>query len=207
MFVNTIHRESQELVEAAHPLGVTLGQVVIDGDHVDAFARKCVEIDGQCCHEGFTFTRGHLGDLAGMQHHATDELHIVMAHVPGNHVAACGPGVAVIALVTLNLYAVVRGRQVAVHIGSRHLQNLVLLEPTRCLLHHGESLRQDLLQNILGGLIDLVLQLFNLFVEFLFLFNGEVVVGVKIFTNLRQTILFHCRGFADGLTELDGLVP
>ena len=33
-------RHAQELVEPAHPLGVALGQVIVDGDDVDALARR-----------------------------------------------------------------------------------------------------------------------------------------------------------------------
>ena len=130
-----------------------------------------------------------------------------MAHIPGNHIAACRPGVAVAGHVAVNFDAVVRGRQVAVHIGGCHLQHLVLLEPARRLLHHGKGLRQDVVQHILGGLIDLVLQLLHLFVKFLLLLDGQVVVGVKIIANFFQTILLRGSCLADGFAKFDGLMP
>ena len=34
------HRQAQEAVDLAHPLAVALGQVVVDGDDVDALARS-----------------------------------------------------------------------------------------------------------------------------------------------------------------------
>ncbi len=45
-----------------------------------AFARQCIEVNGQGGREGFALTRAHFGDLALMQSHGPHELHIEMAH-------------------------------------------------------------------------------------------------------------------------------
>ena len=74
------HLQTQEAVDLAHPLGVTLGQVVVDGDDVDALARQGVEIGGKGGHQGLAFTGLHLGDPALMQHDAAHQLHPVGAH-------------------------------------------------------------------------------------------------------------------------------
>ena len=52
-----------ELIERSHPLGVSLGEVVVDGHHVYAFAREGVEEYGESRHEGLTLTGSHLGDV------------------------------------------------------------------------------------------------------------------------------------------------
>ena len=75
--------EAEELVDLAHPLGVALGQVVVDGDHVDAVAGEGVEIAGEGGDEGFAFAGLHFGDLALVQDHAADELHVEVAHLHG----------------------------------------------------------------------------------------------------------------------------
>ena len=64
VFVDTIDGETEEHVYRSVPLGVTFGEVVIDGDHVYAFMCQCVEIDRQCRHEGLTLAGSHLGYLA-----------------------------------------------------------------------------------------------------------------------------------------------
>ena len=38
-------REAEELVEPAHPLGVAAGQVVVDGDDVNAAAGERIEVE------------------------------------------------------------------------------------------------------------------------------------------------------------------
>ena len=71
--------EAQEAVDPAHPLGVAGGEVVVDGDDVDAQARQGVEVDRQGRHQGLALAGAHLGDAALVQHHAADELHVEVA--------------------------------------------------------------------------------------------------------------------------------
>ena len=59
----------------AHPLGVALGQVVVDGDHVHAVAGERVEVGRQHAGEGLALTGLHLGDVAQVQRRAAHELH------------------------------------------------------------------------------------------------------------------------------------
>jgi hypothetical protein len=66
----------------AHPLRVTPGQIVIDGDQVGAAACQCVEVERQSGNQGLAFTGSHFRDLSLVQHHAADELHVVGDHVP-----------------------------------------------------------------------------------------------------------------------------
>ena len=79
-------RHAEEAVDAAHPLGVAAGQVVVDRDDVDALAFERVEVGGQRGDERLAFAGLHLGDLAAVQHHAADELHVEVPHV--QHAAA-----------------------------------------------------------------------------------------------------------------------
>ena len=79
--------ESQGAMNAAHPLGVAPGQVIVHGDDVHALAFECVEITGEGGDECFSFARFHFGDPAAMQHHAADKLHVEVPHV---QIAAAG---------------------------------------------------------------------------------------------------------------------
>ncbi len=75
--------KAEEAVDLAHPLGVALGEVVVDGDDVDAAAGERVEVAGKRGDEGLAFAGLHLGDLAGVEDHAADELDIEVAHADG----------------------------------------------------------------------------------------------------------------------------
>ena len=79
-------RHAEEAVDAAHPLRVAAGQVVVDGDDVDALAFERVQVGGQRGDERLAFAGLHLGDLAAVQHHAADQLHVEVPHV--QHAAA-----------------------------------------------------------------------------------------------------------------------
>ena len=76
-------REAEHLVDGAHPFGVAAGQVVVDGDDVDALARERVQEGGQGGDERFAFAGLHFGDFALVQDDSADELHVEMAHAEG----------------------------------------------------------------------------------------------------------------------------
>ncbi len=75
--------EPEELVDLAHPFGVAAGQVIVDGDHVHAASGERVEIDRQRGDQGLAFAGLHLGDVAFVQDHAADQLHVEMALAEG----------------------------------------------------------------------------------------------------------------------------
>jgi hypothetical protein len=71
--------QPQELVDGAHPFGVALGKIVVDGDDVHTLAGQRVEVDGQRGDQRLAFAGLHFGDLALMQDHAADQLHVEVA--------------------------------------------------------------------------------------------------------------------------------
>ena len=70
---------AEEAVDLAHPVGVAAGEIVVDGDDVDALALERVEIDRERRDQGLAFAGLHLGDLAAMERDAADQLDVVMA--------------------------------------------------------------------------------------------------------------------------------
>ncbi len=76
-------RKAEELVDPPHPLGVALGEVVVDGDDVDAASREGVQRHRERRDERLAFARPHLGDLALVEDHAAHELDVVVALADG----------------------------------------------------------------------------------------------------------------------------
>ncbi len=74
-------------MDLAHPLGVASGQVVVDGDEVQALAAEPVEVGGQGRDERLALARLHLGDPPEVQGGAADELDVVVALA--QHPLAC----------------------------------------------------------------------------------------------------------------------
>ncbi len=72
-------RHAKEAVDATHELRLIGGQVVVDGHNMDALAGDRVQVGGQGCHEGLTFTGLHLRDVAQMKGSAAHDLHVVVA--------------------------------------------------------------------------------------------------------------------------------
>ena len=71
--------DPERLVDRRHPFGVAAGEVVVDGDDVDAVAGEGVEEDRQRRGQRLPLPRLHLGDRAVVEDHAADQLHVVVA--------------------------------------------------------------------------------------------------------------------------------
>ncbi len=70
------HLEPEEVVHPPHPLGVALGQVVVDRDDVDALAGHRVEVGREDAGERLALTGLHLGDVAQVQRRAAHQLDV-----------------------------------------------------------------------------------------------------------------------------------
>lgn len=69
------------MIQLCHPLGVSLGEIIVHRDEMDAFPFQRVQIDGQRRDQGFPLSGFHLGNAAAMENHTADQLHIEMSHV------------------------------------------------------------------------------------------------------------------------------
>jgi hypothetical protein len=75
------HRQAQEVVQAAHPLRVAVGQVVVHRDHVHALAGQRVQVHRQRGGQRLALAGAHFGDLAVVQRHAAQQLDVEVAHL------------------------------------------------------------------------------------------------------------------------------
>ena len=190
---------------------------------MDALAGQCIEEHGQRRHEGLAFARGHFGDLAFVEHHAAEELHVVVDHVPLDVVAAGEPVGGIDGFVAFDRYEILRCGQLAVEVGGRNDHRVVLREAARRVLHHGEGFGQDFVEflfdpfvDALGRRVDLLRDLLLLFERGLREFQlgfqlddaGLVLsdeVGDPLHQIAAQCAEFVVREFLDG--RVDGLDP
>ena len=75
---NAADGQAQETVDLSHPLSVTVCQVIVDRDDVDALALQSVQIRRQQSDLRLAFTGLHLGDTPLMQDYTADQLHVEM---------------------------------------------------------------------------------------------------------------------------------
>ena len=69
--------EAKRMINSAHPLCITLCQVIIHRDQVYAPSGQCIKIKRHGGDKGFSFAGLHLGNGAVVQHDAADELNII----------------------------------------------------------------------------------------------------------------------------------
>ena len=175
VFVDTIHGQAMEHIERTHPLRVTFSQVVVHCHHVYALVGHSIEEDWQGSHKGFTLTRSHLGYLAFVEYDTTNELHIIVHHVPHVLIAASCPFVKINRLIAIYLHEVKAtiSCQVTVHLSSSNNNLLVLGKTTSSALHNGKYLWQYLTQYILVSNLDIFFDMVNLVIYFLTFINRE----------------------------------
>ena len=162
MLIDAIHTQAVEHIDRAHPLGVTLCQIVVDGDDVNAIACKSIQEDGECGGKCLTFTREHLGNLALMKHRATEELNVEVYHVPLQIVSASHPVIVIDSLVVLNIHKVVFCCKVAVKVVCSNFHRLVCGKEFRSTLNDSENFCTLLVESLFEGFENVLLQLVNL---------------------------------------------
>ena len=86
--------EAEERVNFAHPLRVTLGQIIVDRDDMHALSGKSVQVYRKRSHKSLTFTCLHLGYPALMQYDTADYLYSERFHAyaPQSCLTAYGKG-------------------------------------------------------------------------------------------------------------------
>ena len=129
-------------------------QIVVHRHHMHTLAGHGVEEDGERSHERLTLAGGHLGDLALVKHHAAEELHVVVHHVPLDVIASGHPVCGIDGLVAVDGDEVLLGGKVAVEIGSRNHDGVVLGKAACRILHDGEGLGQYLVEFLLDLVVD-----------------------------------------------------
>ena len=91
VLVDAVYAEAMEHIERAHPLGVSLGEVVVHCYHMHSLAGQCVKEHRKGRHEGLSFSCSHLGYLSLMEDDTSYELNIIVDHVPCDFVSAGHP--------------------------------------------------------------------------------------------------------------------
>ena len=171
VLVDTIHGESVKHVERPHPFGVTLGEVVVDGNHVHPFSGEGIKENGERGDKCLTLASGHLGNLAFVEHNAAEELHVVVDHVPLDLVTTGHPVVLVDGFVAVDADEVVARSQITVEIGGGD-SDLFLLNEAACrILDDGEDVGQYFIEHLLVLVGDLLLDLVDLSPDGLTLFE------------------------------------
>ena len=174
VLVYAVNAQAMELVQRAHPLGVSLCQVVVHCHHVHTEPCQSVQEHRKGRNQGLSFTSCHLGDLALVQNDTSDQLHIVMNHIPGNHIAASHPAVVPDCGIILYLDIIEPCGKILVKISGLDPYGLILLEPAGSGLHYGKSNRKHFIQHNLHILVDFLLETVVLGCQFFFLPCGNL---------------------------------
>ena len=149
VFVNAINTETMEHIYRSIPFRVTLSQVVVHSHDVNPIAGECIKENREGRYQCLTFTCGHLGNFTLMQNDTTEELNIVVDHVPGYLVTPSCPMVLVECLVALNGNKIVSSCQFAVEIVGGNLNSFIFRKASCRFLYNRKHLRHNFIERIL----------------------------------------------------------
>ena len=146
-----------------------------------------IEEYGEGGDKGLTLTSGHLGYLTLMEDNTTEELHIIMHHLPFQVVAACCPVVMIYRLVAIYSHKILGGIgcQLTVKIGGCDDGLLVLTESAGCVLDYGEGDRHNLIETFLIEFEHFLVELVN-FLEY----RLSLIDGCLLYRCLQLLYLF-----------------
>ena len=146
---------------------------------MNAIAGQRIQEHGERSHEGLTLTGSHLGNLTLVQHGTTEELYVIVYHLPLEVIATGCPVVVINRLVTINRDEVVLGvaSQLTVKISGSHHSLLVLGKTACSILDDAEGSGQHLVERHLIVVERLFLQLVYLVEDGLTLVDGRVLDG------------------------------
>ena len=135
-----------------------------------------------------------------MEHHATNQLDVIVNHLPSHRVTARKPRMAVDGLVAFDLHKILGHSKFAIKVGRRHLDTLVFLEAARRVFHNRERLGQNLGQAGLDFLGYFLFEPIDLLEVLLFQRHSGVssLGGFLQFGNFR---LVAANGIADFLLQ------
>ena len=124
-----------------------------------------------------------------MQYNATEQLHIVMHHVPLGVVATSHPMVLVNGLVALNGYKVVTCGKFAVKVIGCHLDGLVFSKAACGILYNGKHFGQRVVEGNLHAVEHLGFELVNLAENYFAVFNWSFLhFAFQLFNLLLDVI-------------------
>ena len=88
--LDTTHGQPKILEEGSHPVGIPQGEVIVDRYELAVLAGQGIEIKGAGRDQRLSLTGRHFGNVALVQGHAPDQLHVVMNHFPKDGMVADG---------------------------------------------------------------------------------------------------------------------
>ena len=176
MFINAIHTQAMELVKRPHPLRVTFRKVIIHRHHVYTISCQCIQEYRQSSHKCLTLTSCHFRNFSFMEHNTTEQLYIVMYHVPDCIVSTGTPMIEPNSLVTFYTDEIFTlSRQVAIKICCSDFHFTQLCKSTGCILYYSKSIRQHFIEGIFITVKNLFLQFVNLSEQGFTIFNRSLL--------------------------------
>ena len=182
VLVDAIDPHAVEFEQRRHPFRVTAGEVIVHRYEVDALSGQRVEEHGERGDKRLALTRLHLRHLASVQGRTTDQLNIVVHHVPLYFRTGSHPGIAPRGLVAVDGDAAALSCDVPVPIRGGDSELPIFRQSPRSFFDECKRLRHEGLQHRFQRFVDTLGQSIDLLINGLLLFELVLSHGGGIST-------------------------
>ena len=157
---------------------------------MDSLSGKSIKKNRKSSHESLTLTCCHLSNLTLMKNDTTDQLHIIMDHIPGHLVTTGHPMVLPKCIIPFDAHKLLGCTKVTVELSRLYFDDRIFLETACCGLHDCKCLRKNLVKNLLDCLINFLYQFVRLCSKGLFLMEWNLLLKLRLY--LSNTVLVFC---------------
>jgi hypothetical protein len=154
---------------------------------MNSFSRQSIKVNRKCSNKSFSFTGSHFSYLSLVKYNSSDQLYIIMNHIPSDHISTGNPAGVVPGFIPVYCDICFHGCKITVHlvaVTSTYSFSTNLLAVS---FITAKASGKDLVQNFLSQFITLLFKLIKVSVKFFFFFYFDFI-GVKQY--LRSSISF-----------------
>ena len=136
-----------ELKNWGHPCAISFGEIIIYGNQVHSFSRKCVKINRKRRNQCFSFPCMHLSNFTLMKCNTTNQLDVIMNHVPNDRFSSCIPRVGPNRFISFEVDIVVVLRNSSIKLRGSNLNLCIIDKSSGSFFYHSKGFRKNFFQS------------------------------------------------------------
>ena len=103
VIIDTVNTKTMELKDRCHPSAVSLGKIIIHSYQMNTIATQGIEVHRKRRNKRFTLTSLHFTNFPLMKDDSSNQLDVVVNHIPCDLFACCVPRIEPSCLISFEL--------------------------------------------------------------------------------------------------------
>ena len=154
--IYTFHLQAMELEKRSHPSTVSASQVVVHSNQMYSIASEGVKVKRQGSHQSFTFPCLHLCNFSLVQSNPSNELYIIMYHIPSDRLSSSIPRVFPKGFVSLYAYIIFHRSKFSIIRRSGYLKSRIIHKALGSFFYYCKGFRKNFVKHLFTSLVSLI---------------------------------------------------